>query len=150
MKNHVRTVTATAMVAAMAYAAVCFGRVPVVLFLKYDPKDILITLGGVLLGPMAVLRTSVAVSLLEMLTISDTGPLGCFMNILSTCSFALPAAFLSRRSRSRRGLVLGLLAGGGRRHAPRHAVMECSHHPYLYGVSTGGGAPASSPRLSAL
>ncbi len=112
MKNHVRTVTATAMVAAMAYAAVCFGRVPVVLFLKYDPKDILITLGGVLLGPMAVLRTSVAVSLLEMLTISDTGPLGCFMNILSTCSFALPAALLSRRSRSRWGLVLGLLAGG--------------------------------------
>ena len=93
-------------VSAMAYAAVCLGRVPVVLFLKYDPKDILITLGGVLLGPMAVLRTSVAVSLLEMLTISDTGPLGCFMNILSTCSFALPAAFLSRRSRSRRGLVL--------------------------------------------
>ena len=40
--------------------------------------------------------------------------------------------------------------GGGRRHAPRHAVMECSHHPYLHGVSTGGGAPASSPRLSAL
>ena len=112
MKNRARSLTVTATLSAMAYAAVCFGRVPVVLFLKYDPKDILITLGGVLLGPMAVLRTSVAVSLLEMLTISDTGPLGCLMNILSTCSFALPAALLSRRSRSRWGLVLGLLAGG--------------------------------------
>ena len=90
MKNRARSLTVTATLSAMAYAAVCLGRVPVVLFLKYDPKDILITLGGVLLGPMAVLRTSVAVSLLEMLTISDTGPLGCFMNILSTCSFALP------------------------------------------------------------
>ena len=112
MKNHTRTVTATAMTAAMAYAAVCLGRVPVVLFLKYDPKDILIALGGVLWGPGAVLRVSLAVSLLEMVTISENGVIGCVMNVLSTCSFALPAALLSRRSRSRRGLVLGLLAGG--------------------------------------
>ncbi len=112
MKNHTRTVTATAMVAAMAYAAVCLGRVPVVLFLKYDPKDILIALGGVLLGPAAVLRVSLAVSLLEMVTISENGVIGCVMNVLSTCSFALPAAFFARKHRSRRGLALGLLAGG--------------------------------------
>lgn len=118
MKDRVRTVTVTAMLTAMAYAAVCVGRVPVVLFLKYDPKDILIALGGILWGPMTVLRVSAAASLLEMFTISDTGPLGCVMNILSTCSFSLPAAFLSRRSRSRRGLALGLLAGG--------AVMVCA------------------------
>ena len=108
MKNHTRTVTA----AAMAYAAVCLGRVPVVLFLKYDPKDILIALWGVLWGPGAVLRVSLAVSLLEMVTISENGVIGCVMNVLSTCSFALPAALLARDKGNRRGLALGLLAGG--------------------------------------
>ena len=103
MKDRTRTVTATAMIAAMAYAAVCIGRVPVVLFLKYDPKDILIALGGILLGPGAVLRVSLAVSLLEMVTISENGVIGCVMNVLSTCS---------RKRRDRRGLALGLLAGG--------------------------------------
>ena len=52
------------------------------------------------------------VSLLEMVTISSTGILGCVMNILSTCSFALPAALLARDKGNRRGLALGLLAGG--------------------------------------
>lgn len=113
MKNdRIKTITAAAMLSAMAYAAVCVGRVPVVLFLKYDPKDIIIALGGLLWGPCTVLRVSAAVSLLEMVTISENGVLGCVMNILSTCSFALPAALLFRRDRSRRGLALGLLAGG--------------------------------------
>lgn len=110
--THTKTVTVTAMLSAMAYAAVCLGRVPVVLFLKYDPKDIIIALGGILWGPAAALRVSAAVSLLEMVTISENGVWGCIMNILSTCSFALPAALLARKRRTRRGLALGLLAGG--------------------------------------
>lgn len=112
MKNRTRSLTVTATLSAMAYAAVCLGRVPVVLFLKYDPKDIIIALGGILWGPAAALWVSVMVSLLEMVTISSTGVLGCVMNILSTCSFALPAALLARDKGNRRGLALGLLAGG--------------------------------------
>lgn len=110
--SRAKTVTITAMLSAMAYAAVCLGRVPVVLFLKYDPKDIIIALGGILWGPAAVFRVSAAVSLLEMVTISENGPWGCVMNILSTCSFALPAALLARKRRTPGGLALGLLAGG--------------------------------------
>ena len=111
-QNRIKTVTVTAMLSAMAYAAVCLGRVPVVLFLKYDPKDIIIALGGILWGPAVAFRVSAAVSLLEMVTISENGVLGCVMNILSTCSFALPAALLARAGRSRQRLALGLLAGG--------------------------------------
>lgn len=111
-QNRTKTVTVTAMLSAMAYAAVCLGRVPVVLFLKYDPKDIIIALGGILWGPAVAFRVSAAVSLLEMVTISENGVLGCVMNILSTCSFALPAALLARAGRSRQRLALGLLAGG--------------------------------------
>ena len=111
MKHRVKTVTVTAMLAAMAYTAVCIGRVPVVLFLKYDPKDIIIALGGILWGPLTAFRVSLAVSLLEMATISENGILGCVMNVLSTCAFSLPAAFLARKKPGRRQLALGLLAG---------------------------------------
>jgi riboflavin transporter FmnP len=70
---------------------VALVRIPVVLFLKYEPKDVVITIGGFLLGPMASLIISALVSLIEMFTISDTGPIGCLMNLLSTCSFACTA-----------------------------------------------------------
>ena len=39
-----------AMFCAMAYVLMAVGRIPIVLFLKYDPKDIIITIAGVLFG----------------------------------------------------------------------------------------------------
>ena len=81
-----------AMLAAVAYLLVCTIRIPVVLFLKYEPKDVAITIGGLLMGPLASLIISFVVSLVEMVTISETGIIGCIMNFLSTCSFACTAA----------------------------------------------------------
>ena len=43
MNNNTKKITTTAMLAAIAYVVVAVGRIPVVLFLKYDPKDIIIT-----------------------------------------------------------------------------------------------------------
>lgn len=48
MDNKTKKITTTAMLCAMAYIMAMIGRVPVVLFLKYDPKDIIITLGGLI------------------------------------------------------------------------------------------------------
>ena len=62
-----------AMLAAMAYIMVSLIRIPVVLFLKYEPKDVIVTIGGFLLGPMTAFLASLVVSLVEMVTISDTG-----------------------------------------------------------------------------
>ena len=56
-----------AMLAAMAYIAVALIRIPAVLFLKYEPKDVIITIGGFLLGPIAAFVVSLVVSLVEML-----------------------------------------------------------------------------------
>ncbi|MBE6976027.1 MAG: ECF transporter S component [Ruminococcaceae bacterium] len=100
-----------AMLAAVAYLLVFFIRIPVVLFLSYEPKDVVITIGGFLLGPMAAFAASVVVSLVEMLTISTTGPIGCVMNLLSTCSFACIAALIYKKRHNLAGAVLGLLAG---------------------------------------
>ena len=107
----VRKMVLIAMLAAISYLIVAYIRIPVVLFLKYEPKDVIITIGGFLLGPMASFVISLVVSLVEMVTVSDTGPIGCLMNLISTCSFACTAALIYKRRHNLNGAVLGLLAG---------------------------------------
>ena len=97
--------------AAIAYIMVSLIRIPVVLFLKYEPKDVIITIAGFLLGPLSSLIVSAVVSLIEMVSISETGPIGCLMNLLSTCSFACVAALIYKKKHSLWGAVLGLAAG---------------------------------------
>ena len=109
--EHLRKLVLLAMLAAISYLIVSYIRIPVVLFLKYEPKDVIITIGGFLLGPMASFIISVLVSLLEMVTISETGPIGCLMNLISTCAFACVAALIYKKKHSLWGAVLGLLAG---------------------------------------
>ena len=77
MNVKAKRITTIAMLCALAYVVMVVGRVPVVLFLKYDPKDVVITLGGLIWGPMTACLVSVLVSVLEMFTVSDTGILGC-------------------------------------------------------------------------
>lgn len=114
MKNRsesVRKMVLIAMLAAIAYLIVAYIRIPVILFLKYEPKDVVITIGGFLLGPMASFIISLVVSLVEMVTVSETGPIGCLMNLISTCSFACIAALIYKRRHNLKGAVIGLFAG---------------------------------------
>jgi riboflavin transporter FmnP len=99
------------MLAAVAYVIVCLIRVPVVLFLNYEPKDVIITIGAFLLGPVCGFVVSLLVSLLEMVTISGTGPIGALMNLLSTCSFACTAAIIYKKRRTFSGAIIGLAVG---------------------------------------
>ena len=103
-----------AMLAAVAYLLVALIRIPILPaapFLKYEPKDVAITIGGFLCGPTASLVISLVVSLIEMFTISETGWIGCLMNFLSTCSFACTAALIYKKKHTLGGAVLGLIAG---------------------------------------
>ncbi|MBQ6595521.1 MAG: ECF transporter S component [Clostridia bacterium] len=113
-KTKTRTLTLAAMFAALAYLVMLIGRLPIMptlSFLKYDPKDVIIAVAGFLLGPLQGLAITAAVSLLEMITVSETGFIGLAMNILSTGAFMLPAAGIYRRNRSMRGAVTGLILG---------------------------------------
>ncbi len=111
-KFSVKKLVLLAMLAAMAFVTVSLIRIPVVLFLKYEPKDVVITIGGFLLGPMSAFIVSAVVSLLEMVTISETGPIGCLMNLISTCAFSCTAAFVYKRKHTLGGAVAGLAIGG--------------------------------------
>ncbi len=105
--------TLAAMLAAMAYAAMLITRpLPAVAgFLSYDLKDVVVAIAGFLLGPATAGLITIVVSLIEMLTVSSTGPIGLLMNILSTAAFVLPSAIVYRRSRTLRSAAIGLAAG---------------------------------------
>ena len=111
MNQQTKKLTLAAMFAALAVVAVAVGRVPVVLFLKYDPKDIFITLSGLILGPLYAFAVTLVSSIIEMLILSDTGVIGLVMNIVSSCAFALPVAIIYKKKKSLKGAGIGLLIG---------------------------------------
>lgn len=108
-----KKLTTLALLCAIAYAVMYISKLfpPVVLFLQYDPKDVIITLGGFIYGPLSAAAISVVVSLLELVTVSDTGFIGLVMNILSSCTFACTASILYKYRRTLSGAVIGLVSG---------------------------------------
>ena len=63
------------------------------------------------MGPTAAFVISLIVSLIEMVTISETGPIGALMNLLSTCAFACSAAFVYKKKHTIGGAIAGLGVG---------------------------------------
>lgn len=114
MNSKTKYITTVAMLCAIAYivmVAVKFSIFPAAPFLNYDAKDVIIVIGGFIFGPLTSLIISVIVSLIELLTVSDTGVIGLIMNVLSTCSFACTASFIYKKKKSIMGAFWGLLAG---------------------------------------
>ncbi len=112
--NYGRTkkIAGIGMLSAMAYVVTLFIHyfgVPIVLFLKYDPKDVIIAIGGFIYGPIAAAIISVIVSFVEMFTISSTGWWGLLMNIIQSCSFACTAALIYKKMRNIKGAIIGLI-----------------------------------------
>ena len=110
-KTRTRKLALLGMFSALAFVVMMVGRVPIVMWLKYDPKDVVIAFAGLLFGPVSSLAVSLVVSAVEMVTVSDTGIIGFIMNVLSTCSFVCTAAFVYSRRRTLGGAVLGLVSG---------------------------------------
>ncbi len=106
-----KKLTTIGMLCALAYVAVVVGRIPLVLFLKYDPKDVIIVIGGFIFGPITSFTIAIIVSIVQMFTISGTGILGCMMNIISSCTFACTASFIYKRKHKLSGALLGLFCG---------------------------------------
>jgi len=106
-----KTLTTLGGFAAIACVLMIVVRIPVVLFLSYEPKDVAIVMAGFIFGPVAVLALSLVVSFVEMVTISNTGPLGFIMNVISTCAFACTAAVIYKRRKTLAGAVVGLVCG---------------------------------------
>jgi riboflavin transporter FmnP len=113
INRRTKQLTLMAMLAAMAYVAMLITRpLPKVSgFLSYDLKDVVVAIAGFQLGAIPALAITLVVSLIEMVTVSTTGPIGLLMNLLSTAAFALPPALMYRRDHSLKGAALGLCMG---------------------------------------
>lgn len=110
-KTKTTYLTLAALFSALAYLTVFVFRIPfipAVGWLKFEAKDCVIALESLILGPSYGVMTSLIVSLLEMVTISDTGPIGALMNFLSTCSFVLPVGLMYKYKKSAKTAVIGL------------------------------------------
>lgn len=106
-----KRITTVGMLCTIAYLMVVFFRFPIVMFLSYEPKDVMITIGGFIFGPWYAMVISVIVSFIEMVSISSTGIIGCAMNILASCSFACVAAYTYKRNHTLKGAAIGLILG---------------------------------------
>lgn len=102
-----------AMLTALAYIVMILSKaLPQVSgFLQLDLKDTIICIGGFLFGPMAAAVSSIVVAVIEMFTYSDTGIIGCIMNMLATCAFCCTASFVYKRIHTKKGAVIGLSCG---------------------------------------
>ena len=110
MQTKTNRLVALAMFSAIAFLLAAFARVPVVLFLRYDPKDVVMTIAGFIYGPMAALAVAVVVSTVQMFTVSQTGIWGWVMNVIGSAAFCCTAAYIYKKNRTMTGAVIGLIA----------------------------------------
>ena len=112
MKEKITTryLACMAMFAALSFVSVLLTEwiPPVEGFLSFEPKDALIVIAGFIFGPISCVILSILVSLIEFLTISSTGPWGLLMNVLASCAFSVPAAWIYAKKRTQKGAIIGL------------------------------------------
>lgn len=102
------------LLAAMAYISLFLVRIPIIppaSFLRLDIKDVFITVGALIFGPLYGLIIAFIVSFLQMLTASEYGLIGLAMNTLSSTSFVCVASFIYRKVPSFKGLVFSMFIG---------------------------------------
>lgn len=109
----IKNITITAMLAAVSMVLVFIGFsiFPQVEFLKYDPADVPIMILSFMLGPVYGIACSSIVAIFQAIFWSTDGIVGCIMNILSTCSFIIPATLIYRKNKTKKRAVSGLVVG---------------------------------------
>lgn len=109
MKKRTKTQTLVilSLFTALAYAAQLIVHIKV-MYLSFDPKDAIITVGAMIYGPIAGLVMSIAVASIEALTNGSTQFWGFFMNVLSSAVFSTVASLVYKRRRNQVGATLGL------------------------------------------
>ena len=107
-----KMLAAMAMLTALAAAADIFLRLPNIAgFLTYEPKDVILTIGAFIFGPVAGLIMSLVVCLVEMVTVSSTGFIGLLMNFLASATFVGVSSLIYYRKKTMSTAVIGLVAG---------------------------------------
>ena len=113
MKLTTKKLTTLGMLCALAVIVnmmIHFPIVPAVPFLSYDPKDVVIVIGGFIYGPSSTILMSAIVSVLELMYRGGTF-IDVIMNMISTLAFVLPATYMYKNNRTKKSAIYGLLVG---------------------------------------
>ncbi len=113
-RTDTRRLATMAMLVALGYIVTVVTRFPLIAaapYLKYDPKSVVLVIGGFLYGPLAGGAMCLAAALIEMFTVGQSGIWGFIMNVLASVAFVCPAAWCYRRRRTLKSAVAGLTAG---------------------------------------
>lgn len=113
MKLTTKKITVIAMLSAMAMIVSMLFYVPIVpavSFLKYEAKDVLITIAGFLYGPMAAFLSGSVTAVLEMF-LRGGNIIDVIMDIVSTCSYACAAALVYKKVHTQKGALYGMILG---------------------------------------
>lgn len=112
-RTRVKSLVTLSMLGAISYVVMLLSKLipPVIGFLQLDLKDTIIVIGGFIYGPLAAAIVSLLVAIVEFFTVSDTGPIGCVMNMLATAAFCCTASYVYKKKHTRSGAVLGLSLG---------------------------------------
>ena len=112
-KESIRQLAVMGLLSAMAFLVMVIGRIPMLsagpLVLKYEPKDVIILIGGFLYGPLPAAAMALVVAFIEMVTVSDTAWIGFIMNLVSSCAFVCSASVIYKKKRTMKGAVTGLI-----------------------------------------
>lgn len=87
-----------------------FPMVPAVSFLQYDPKDIIIIIGGFIYGPISALLMSIIASILEIF-LRGGNIIDVTMNVISTCGIACTASYFYQKKHTKKSAIIGLIIG---------------------------------------
>ena len=110
--ERIKTLCVMAMLTAIAIAADIFLRIPNIGgFLTYEPKDVILTIGAFIFGPVAGLIMSLVVCFIEMITAGTTGPIGLIMNFLASGVFVGLSSVIYHRKKNMTRAIIGLVAG---------------------------------------
>ena len=104
----VKKLSILAMFIALVYICLFIFRFKVG-FLTLDFKDVFITLAGFVYGPVAALVVALTETLLELVTLSDTGFWGALMNFAGSATFAVTASLIYKFNKNYKGAVTGLV-----------------------------------------
>ena len=103
-----------ALISAMAFVITFVCRLPIMPsapFLDLEFKSAVILIGAYIFGPLSGLIMSFVICMLEMVTFSSTGIIGCIMNIVATVSIVCPASLIYKKKKSTSGAIVGIAVG---------------------------------------
>ena len=103
--KHIRTIVAVGVFSALAYVCCVLFHFKAS-FLTFDLKDAVMTVGAMFFGPVYGIAMSLVVATIEAVTISDTGPYGFIMNLISSSVFVGVGSLIYCNKRSKTCIIV--------------------------------------------